>query len=155
MTLSLIVGMIFFGVLLILIEIFVTPGFVVGVVGALFLFIGIAYTYNEFGALFGNITLGITGAFLGTTIVMAFRKGAWKRFALTDVIEGKANNIHELRIDVGDVGITVSALRPAGTAIINEQRAEVHADGEFILANEQIVVIKKNHNRIYIKKLKS
>lgn len=155
MTVSLIVGLIFFGVLLILIEIFVTPGFIVGLVGTLFLVMGIAYTYIEFGRLYGNIALGFTAVSLGMTIVLAFRKGAWKRFALTDVIEGKANNVHTLTINVGDIGITVSALRPAGSAIFNEQKAEVHADGEFIVANEQIVVVKKYQNKIFIKKLKS
>jgi membrane-bound ClpP family serine protease len=153
MTLSLIIGLILFGVLLIMIEIFITPGFIVGVLGTLFLAVGIAYTYKEYGDFSGNITLAATAVFLATTLTLAFRNGAWNRFAITDAIDGKANNIDQLIINVGDTGKSISALRPAGSAIINDQRLEVHADGEFILANEEIEVIKKVQNQIFIKKI--
>ena len=111
------------------------------------------YTYKEYGNLSGNITLASTAIFLTTTLVLAFRNGAWNRFAITDVIVGKANNIDQLIVNIGDTGKSISALRPAGSAIINDQRVEVHADGEFILANEEIEVIKKVQNRIFIKKI--
>ncbi|MGB1037851.1 MAG: NfeD family protein [Bacteroidia bacterium] len=153
MTLSLIIGLILFGILLILIEIFITPGFIVGVLGTIFLAVGILYTYKEHGNYYGNITLGATAIFLSTTIILAFRNGAWNRFAINDVIEGKANNVHTLEINIGDVGTSLSALRPAGTAMINGQKVEVHTDGEFILANVEIEVVKKVQNRIYIKKI--
>jgi len=153
MTLPLIIGLILFGILLILIEIFITPGFIVGLIGAVFLAVGVVYTYKEHGNFNGNIVLASSALFLGVTILLAFRNGAWNRFAITDVIEGKANNQHELIINVGDTGKTLSALRPAGTALINEQKVEVHSDGDFILANEDVVVVKKNQNRIIIKKI--
>lgn len=153
MTLSLIVGLILFGVLLILIEIFITPGFIVGILGTIFLAVGIIYTYREFDSFYGNIALAGTAIFLATTIILAFRNGAWNRFSITDVIEGKANNIHELVINVGDRGTSISALRPMGTALINNQKVEVHADGEFILAQQDIEVVKKSQNKIFIKKI--
>ena len=153
MTLSLITGLILFGILLIMIEIFITPGFIVGVLGTLFLVAGLVYTYKEYGDFSGNITLAITTGFLATTLILAFRNGAWSRFAITDVIHGKANNIDQLTINIGDTGKSISALRPAGSAIINDHRVEVHADGEFILANEKIEVVKKVQNRIFIKKI--
>lgn len=153
MTLSLIIGLIIFGVLLILIEIFITPGFIVGILGTVFLAAGIIYTYKEYDSFYANIALATTAVFLSTTIVLAFRNGAWNRFAITDVISGKANNIDKLIVNIGDQGKSLSALRPAGTAIINDQKVEVHADGEFILANEPIEVVKKVQNRIFIKKI--
>ena len=150
--LVLIIGLILFGVLLILIEILVTPGFVVGMIGAGFLVAGIYYTYQEYGDGYGQATLIGSALFLLITLVLAFRNGAWNRFAITDVIEGKANNTHEIVVHEGDQGVTISALRPAGTALINDQKIEVHADGEFILANESIEVTRRVQNRIYIKK---
>ncbi len=153
MTLSLIIGLILFGVLLILIEIFVTPGFIVGLLGAVSLAVGILYTYKEYGSYYGNISISVTGLFLGATIILAFRNGAWKRFAIEDVIEGKANNSHNWNVEVGDRGTTLSALRPAGSALFKGQKIEVHTDGEFILANMEIEVVKRVNNRIYIKKV--
>lgn len=153
MTLPLIIGLILFGILLILIEIFVTPGFIVGVLGVAFLAAGIIYTYRELGSTTGNIVLGATALGLGTTIILAFRNGAWKRFAIEDVIDGKANNSHTWEVNIGDQGESLSALRPAGTALINGQKIEVHTDGEFILANQKIEVTKKVNHRIYIKKI--
>lgn len=153
MTLSLIIGLILFGVLLILIEIFVTPGFIVGVLGAASLTIGILYTYKEYGSYYGNISISVTGLCLGLAIILAFRNGAWKRFAIEEVIEGKANNSHNWDIEVGDLGISISALRPAGSAFINGQKIEVHTDGDFILANEEIQVTKCVNNKIFIKKV--
>ncbi|MDG2455234.1 MAG: hypothetical protein P8N47_05425 [Bacteroidia bacterium] len=153
MTSSLIIGLILFGVLLVMVEVFITPGFIAGVLGTLFLVVGIAYTYKEYGGVVGNGTLAATAVFLVTTLVLAFRNGAWNRFANTGAIEGKANNVDQLRINIGDRGKSISALRPAGSAIINDQRVEVHAEGVFILANEEIEVIKKVQNRIFIKKI--
>ena len=153
MTLSLIIGLILFGIVLILIEIFITPGFIVGVLGAIFLAAGIMYAYKDFGNDYGHIALGSSAVFLAATIILAFRNGAWSRFAIEDVIEGKANNIHELKIEIGDKGTTLSALRPAGSALINGQKVEVHTDGEFVLAHEEIEVVKRVQNRIYIKKI--
>lgn len=153
MTLSLIIGLILTGITLILIEIFITPGFVVGLLGSVLLVLGVAYTYKGHGNFYGNIVLISTSFFLGVALILAFRNGAWSRFALNDVIDGKANDAHKLDVKVGDVGITMSALRPAGTAIINNQKVEVHSDGEFILAKGKIEVVKKVQHRIFIKKI--
>ncbi|PCJ66444.1 MAG: hypothetical protein COA58_06615 [Bacteroidetes bacterium] len=155
MSLTLIIGLILFGIVLILIEIFITPGFVIGLLGLISLGVGIANTYKEFGSTNGNIALVSTVVFLAITITLAFRNGAWDRFAIEEVIDGKANNLHELLIEIGDTGKTLSALRPTGTALINDQKVEVIVEGDFILANEKIEVIKKVQNKIYIKKLKT
>jgi len=119
MSITLIIGLILIGIVLILIEIFITPGFIIGVLGAICLGVGVVNTYKEFGSTSGNITLVASIVFLAVTITLAFRNGAWDRFAIEEVIDGKANNIHELSIEVGDTGKTLSALRPAGTALIN------------------------------------
>jgi membrane-bound ClpP family serine protease len=153
MSLTLIIGLILIGIVLILVEIFITPGFIIGVLGAICLGVGVVNTYKEFGSTSGNIALVSSVVFLAITITLAFRNGAWDRFAIEEVIDGKANNIHELQIEIGDTGKTLSALRPAGTALINNQKLEVNTEGDFILANVEIEVIKKIKNRIYIKKI--
>lgn len=153
MTLSLIIGLILVGVILILIEIFITPGFIVGTIGFVLLVLGIYGGYTSLGSSVGHVILGASSIFISAALYLSFRDGAWSRFAIKDVIVGKANNMHQLVVNVGDTGITISALRPTGMAFINDQKVEVYADGEFVLANEPIEVIKRVDNRIFIKKI--
>jgi membrane-bound serine protease (ClpP class) len=56
-------------------------------------------------------------------------------------------------VNVGDTGITISALRPTGTASINDQKVEVIADGDFIPANQTIEVVQRIDHKIFIKKI--
>ncbi len=153
MGLSLIIALLAFGIILILIEIFITPGFIVGVLGVVSMAVGLAYTYKEYGSSIGNIVLGSSLIFLFIVVVMAFRNGAWSRFAIKDQITGKANNIHELDVNLGDKGEALSALRPAGSAMINNQRFEVHTEGEFLLTHDKIEVVKMLNNKIFVRKI--
>lgn len=155
MSLALIIATIVLGIVLILIEIFLTPGFIVGTVGALLIVVGIAFVYRDYGSGSGNIALITSLVILGIVVTMAFRGGAWNRFTITDEINSKANNIHELNVNIGDRGFALSALRPAGSAMINEKRVEVHTEGEFLLTNDQIEVIKRVQNKIIVKKIES
>ncbi|MFT5818364.1 MAG: membrane-bound serine protease (ClpP class) [Lentimonas sp.] len=152
MALSVIIGLIVLGILLILVEIFFTPGFIIGLVGSAIVVVGLVNTYSEYGYVTGNITLIGVLVLLGTVIVLAFKNGIWNRFAIADVIVGKANNIDKLTINVGDVGETISAIRPAGSAIIGGQKMEVHTEGSLLLAKEAIVVTKILNNKIYVEK---
>ena len=155
MSLALIIATIVLGIVLILIEIFLTPGFIVGTVGTLLIVVGIAFVYKDFGTSSGNIALVSSLVILGIAVTMAFRGGAWSRFTITDEINSKANNIHELNVQIGDQGYALSALRPAGAAMINGNRVEVHTEGEFLLTNDQVEVIKRVHNKIIVKKIES
>ena len=152
MALSVITGLIVLGILLILVEIFFTPGFIIGLVGSAIVVVGLVNTYSEYGYITGNVTLIGVLVLLGTVIVLAFKNGIWNRFAIADVIDGKANNIDKLTVNVGDVGETISAIRPAGSAIIGGQKMEVHAEGSLLLAKEAIVVTKILNNKIYVEK---
>jgi membrane-bound ClpP family serine protease len=155
MSLALIVTMILFGFVLIIVEIFLTPGFIVGLIGMALIAVGLGMIYREYGSTSGHIALISSSLVLVVGIVLAFKGKAWQRFALKDEIKGKANKIHELNIKVGDQGSALSALRPAGTALINNQKLEVHTDGEFLLANDKIEVEKILHSRIIVKKIES
>jgi membrane-bound ClpP family serine protease len=155
MTLALILATIVLGIVLILIEIFLTPGFIVGTVGTLLIVVGIAFVYRDFGTVYGNISLVSSLVILGFAVTMAFRGGAWSRFTITDEISGKANNSHEWNINIGDRGVALSALRPSGTAMINDTKVEVHTEGGFLLTNDQVEVIKRVQNKIIVKKIES
>lgn len=153
MALSVIIGLIVLGILLIFIEIFFTPGFIIGLVGVAVVAVGLVNTYSEYGYTTGNITLIGVLVFLGTVIVLAFKNGMWDRFAIADVIVGKANDIDKLTINIGDTGETISAIRPAGSAIIGGQKVEVHTEGGLLLAKVEVVVTKIVNSKIYVEQI--
>ena len=152
MTLSLIIALILVGIILILIEIFITPGIIVGTIGFILLGIGVYGGYNTLGSSTGNVILISSSVFVAIALFFSFRDGAWNRFASKDTIIGKANNLDQISVNVGDTGITISALRPSGTASINDQKVEVIADGDFIPANQTIEVVQRIDHKIFIKK---
>jgi membrane-bound ClpP family serine protease len=50
----------------------------------------------------------------------------------------------------GTVGRTLSALRPAGTALFGEERREVVTRGEFVPTGSEVRVLGIEHNRIVV-----
>ncbi len=150
MTLSIVASFVVLGLLL-LIEIFIVPGFIVGIVGFVMVGVGVYFTYVDHGTFYGNILLVLITIVMTTIVVYAFRNGAWDMFSNKEIITGKANDIKSLEIEVGDTGKTISAIRPSGIAHVKSQRMEVHSEGSFIPSGTEIVVEKIVNNKIYIK----
>ena len=151
MTLSIVASFVVLGLLLLLIEIFIVPGFIVGIVGFIMVGVGVYFTYVDHGTFYGNILLVLITIVMTTIVVYAFRNGAWDMFSNKEIITGKANDIKSLEIEVGDTGKTISAIRPSGIAHVKSQRMEVHSEGSFIPSGTEIVVEKIVNNKIYIK----
>ena len=151
MTLSIVASFVVLGLLLLLIEIFIVPVFIVGIVGFVMVGVGVYFTYVDHGTFYGNILLVLITIVMTTIVVYAFRNGAWDMFSNKEIITGKANDIKSLEIEVGDTGKTISAIRPSGIAHVKSQRTEVHSEGSFIPSGTEIVVEKIVNNKIYIK----
>ena len=102
MTLSIVASFVILGLLLLLIEIFIVPGFIVGIVGFVMVAIGVYFTYNDHGKFYGNILLALITLVMTIVVVYAFRNGAWDMFSNKETISGKANDIQELEVKIGD-----------------------------------------------------
>lgn len=150
MTLALVIGLFVVGFILLGVELLVTPGFIVGVIGLLFHAIGIYVVYQEYGSTAGHIALASIVILLVLFVVFSLRSGFWDRIASKDQITGKANTNSE-QIEVGDEGKALSALRPSGTALFSVGRKEVQSDGSFIDSQQTVVVSKIINNRIFVK----
>ncbi len=153
MTLTGIIFLLLIGVVLILVEIFLIPGVgVVGVLGALMMLVGVFMAYQiEF--IYGHITLLSSVVFLGFSGSLAFRAKTWDRFSLKSELTGKVNLIDEQIIHVGDKGVAISKLAPAGMARINEKLYEVHSKYGLLENNTNIEVNKIESNKIIVIKL--
>jgi len=143
------------GLFLIGIEIFV-PGGVLGIFGAAAL-IGaavIGFVDPDFPAWFGWVSvfviLGLTG--LAVFIWMKYlpQSPIGRALSLSQSITKKDQDDSPWK--TGMTGTTLSELRPAGKAMIEEQRADVIADdGTWIGHDTAIEVIRVEGNRIYVK----
>lgn len=153
------------GLVLLMVEMFVTPGFgVVGILGV--------------GALLGGLGLSLVGA--GATwevvveaawrvvISLIFAAGAalvalrflprlsfGRRLVLEGGLSAKQGYASAPETDqrwVGKRGTAVSTLRPAGVADLEGERVDVVSDGEFIEAGERIEVSRVDGNRVVVRR---
>ena len=139
------------GLVLIIVEIIFVPGTtVVGIMGFLSMAYGIFLSYASFGNTVG------TGTLIGTLIVSvvllywSFRNKSWERFSLKSTVSAKVNEDFPFKPEVGDKGISVSALRPIGKAAFGEHEIEVSSHGGFIDENSKIEVLRIEGSKIIV-----
>ena len=145
-----ILPLIILGLLLVVLEIFILPGIISGVVGGILVVFGIYQSYVIYGPFAGTMTLFATIVAFALIMFLFFRSGTWKKIALSDVVDGKTNVINP-EIKVGDIGTTISRLAPIGKAIINNEYFEVRTNGEYLSENNKISVTKIENNNIYVR----
>ena len=161
------------GVVLILLEIFVTPGFgVLGIAGIVAVVLGLTFAMIDTGLLkhipTGELSVGyllrpvalvlfsVTAAlvlciWLGQR-VLTRQSAVHDRIVLTSAMsaeEGFVSHVSERNL-VGSEGMTSTALRPAGKIIINNKIYEAAgANGQFIEKGERVVVVNDEGGVLY------
>jgi len=146
-----IAALILAGLLLIIVEIVFIPGTtVVGLLGLIFTIVGIVFSYSHFGTEIGfYVLLGTTLATAGT-LFLSFRKGAWKKFSHQSAIDSKVNEGMADHLAVGEEGVSISALRPMGSAEFSGKIFEVKTNGEFVNNGVKVRIVKIRSNDILI-----
>jgi len=131
------------GVLLVLAEIFLIPGFgITGLGGALFSIGGIVYAFRSLGVTAGIITLLLMAVVIGIAFIYLIKSKALDRIALKTNINSTVAAKDLPVISEGDKGITISRMNPMGKVKINNITMEAKTMGEFIDENTSITVIK-------------
>lgn len=146
-----IVILILFGILLLVLEILVLPGLIAGIIGGILVLVGVSWMYSEFGSVTGNYTALATAILTFMAIYFSLKSKAWNRFGLKDSLEGKTNEVNKLELKEGDEGVAISALRPMGSVMVNNQRVEAQTNGELIPGNTKIIVLKILPNKLIVK----
>lgn len=143
MSVFLIILIILTGLVLLVLEVFVLPGFTIaGIGGLILLALGIFFTYKEFGSTIGHLSVAGSILAFGILIYISTRTSTWKRMALHTTIDSSIETVEENSIKPGDAGIAVSRLNPMGKARINGQIIEAQCPGHFINENSEIEVVK-------------
>ncbi|MBX0335078.1 hypothetical protein K3G39_17720 [Pontibacter sp. HSC-14F20] len=148
LTVVLLIGI---GLVLIVVELIFVPGItIVGILGFILVVVGVWISYAALGTETGHLVL--TGSVLagGVALFYSFRSEAWSRFALKDSNKSRVNEEDPHLLEVGEEGITVSALRPQGTAIFKERRHEVQTTGNFLPPTTPVRIIKIVANKITV-----
>jgi len=149
MTTALIIILILLGLVLILLELFVTPGFVTGILGGAAWFYALLKIYNIYGNESGHLALAGLILMLIAGIFIAAKSGVWEKASLKQNIDGKVNYLPD--VFVGDTGVALSNFRPMGEAVIKNLKIEATTMGELVETGSAIEIFKIENNKIYIK----
>ena len=148
------IGLLILGFVMILMEIFVIPGFnIFGIAGFATVCMGIYFAYAKLGteaAVYTGLA-GVVGT--GALIWLLVRNRAWQRMVLerqTDRASGYTSAPAGLEDLVASKGVALTPLRPAGRAQFDEQIVDVVTEGDFVESGDQVEVLSVHGNRIVV-----
>jgi len=144
------------GLLLILLEVFVVPGFgITGIGGMISIFVSLYFLFPS-----PQIAINIIASTLIATVVLTYFIGKyfgssrmWSRISLgisqtKDI--GYIASIGDEEI-TNKTGVTITPLRPAGKVDIDGNRVDVVSEGGFIDKDEKVIVIDVKGSKVLVK----
>lgn len=151
MELTVIITLMIVGIILLILEIFLIPGFSVsGVAGILSILGSIYYAYHHLGPMAGHITLA-SGILLMAVAVWVFIKAkTLERLSLKTEIKSKNDPLENMSIQTGDKGITVSRLAPMGKIKIAGRVIEAKSMGDFIDEETEVTVVQVDRTNVLV-----
>ncbi|MFA0961399.1 NfeD family protein [Roseivirga sp. BDSF3-8] len=143
--------LIFTGLLLVAVEIFLTPGVgFAGIGGIGALVIAAVFSFMTYGPLVGSLVLMVVLAGVVLAVIYGFRKKTWEKLALKDVNDSRVNEDNKPVITLGEEGQAVSNLRPYGTAEFFGKTYEVRTHSRYVDRGEKIKVIMIDNHTIFV-----
>lgn len=146
--------LIVFGIVLIVVELIFVPGTtIVGLLGLGLAVTGVYFSFDYFGNQTGWIVLLSTSVISLSSLVYALRSGAWKKFALKKSIDSRVNEeiTDEIqKLQIGDIGETVSALRPIGKVEFGDTLYEARTLGAYVESGNEVKIIRIEDNKIIV-----
>jgi len=152
------------GLILLLIEIFVIPGFgIFGIIGIALMIAGLFLgLISDFPIVDMNLIslaiIQLAFTFFATAIVIALlikflpKTNMFNKLILQEKVKEKSGYaIKEKFIDlIGKEGIALTDLRPSGTALIDGKRIDVVTEGDYITHNTSIIVKSVEGSKIVV-----
>lgn len=145
------------GLILLLVEVLVTPGFGLTGVGGLVAIIVSVFMTAPSGE---QAVISLVIAILGTIILLALSvkflptRNIWRRLILNTKQEKDTGYVApqiDLMKFLNQEGITVTPLRPAGIAEIRGERVDVVSEGAFIPPGMPVKVVKVEGSRVVVR----
>ncbi len=143
------------GVLLLALELFVPSFGILGILGALALFRAVLMSFEDsFTAVVCMLTALALAVIVVTAVARRFRdRGIWNRFVLRDRLTSEEGFLPAASKEqlLGQRGITITPLRPAGIVEIGGERIDVVTSGEFIAQHAAVRVSRVEGTRVIVK----
>jgi len=141
-----------FGVALMLLELFLIPGFgIAGVASVCALGASTAWAYMHISPMAGHITLLASLVILIFAIVVFLRGKALEKMALNTTIQSKVDLLRDLNVNPGDRVVTVSRLAPMGKVRVGETDVEAKSTGVFVDQETVVEIVKIEGNVLVVK----
>ena len=155
------------GIILIGVELFITPGFgIIGLGGlaiSLFSLVNamserlpgswkpISFEFSTFSEPLVNVAIAFIGS-IGMLVLVGKYVPKTILFSTLSLSETIQNNSSQNDL-VGSVGITTNDLRPSGTAKFNNKKLDVVTTGDFLSKNTKVEIISVSGSRITVRKV--
>jgi membrane-bound ClpP family serine protease len=151
MVLFIVISLLILGLILLIVEVVFIPGTtVVGLLGVALSIAGVLLAYQNFGKTAGFYAMLCALVATGFALYLSFKSGAWRRFANKSAIESRVNEGSLTHLKVGDVGETLSALRPFGKAEFGNSIVEVRSAGNYAEPKSKIRIVQIESNQIIV-----
>ena len=145
-----IVALLVVGLLLLLTELLVLPGFgVAGALGIVALIGGAVAAWSELGAAWGMVTGALALIMTVLLVYIMPRTRAGRRLVLEHA-EADNRSQKDRQDLLGRNGLAVSPLRPIGRARFGEEEVDVVTDGEYIDVGQSVMVVEVQGMRVVV-----
>jgi len=146
------------GIILIILEFFVTSGFlgfigVASILGSLFMS-GYSLSHMALSVSIAFILAIIAAVFLYRQI--GLNKGLFRHIILRDQTStelGYVSQVNRLEL-IGMVGETLTPLRPSGIGVFNDEQIDIVSEGSFIEKGKEIEITKVEGMRVVVREIK-
>ncbi len=148
------VVLVVFGLLFLVLEIFIFPGFgISGVVGLICVGIGIYLAFQTSGNMGWTI---LAGSATGTGILfyVSMKYNLLSRASLKTNIDAQVKVNHLDKLEANDEGVSISRLAPMGKAEFKGYRVEVNSVEGYIAENMPVYITHIKNNNIFVSSLK-
>ena len=150
--LVLIISLIILGLILLIVEAILIPGFgIAGILGILSIIASCFIGFSSYGAVIGGLIVLINIILVIITCYLTLRSNTWKKVTLNTSIDSKAD-IYQTTdtIEVGDIGEAITRLTPHGKGLFNGTVADVFAQDSVIECGSTIEVKEIDKNKIIV-----
>jgi membrane-bound serine protease (ClpP class) len=157
---------VFVGVLLLLVEVFLIPGFgLAGLSGIGIILWGlyelllpdVPVGHEIHSMVLTGFTIGIIGGIIGFILLFKLmtKTEFWQKLTSPNVQEKEKGYSSSIGLEdlTGEEGITDTDLRPSGWVNVGDQRIFVVTEGSYINKNEKVKILSVDGNRVVVRKI--
>jgi membrane-bound serine protease (ClpP class) len=161
------------GIILIILELFVVPGFgVTGIAGIILIFsglvlsmiknVGFNFELSGQGAITESVLVVLSSFVISLAVMFAFfgrftRSKLFKQLSLQtseNNTDGyNTNMFNEPETLIGKIGLAMSDLRPSGKILINNEWFDGQSDGEYISKGDEVKIMEVKNAYLIVRKV--